>query len=328
MSSAPKTVIIGSGLMGTGIAVVYLTAGYEVTLVDVDEEILKKSVKNIKNILEDPSLFGALKHGSSNDFLERVSTTTSLQSAVRGSVEIVTEAAPEVLELKIRLFKELDDFCGKDVILATNTSSFKISEIAKEVRHKERVVGTHWWNPPYLMPLVEIIKTDYNEDIIKKVVDLFTKKLGKEVVVCKDSPGGIGVRLQAALFAEAMRMLDENLASPSDIDKVVRLTVGLRYPMLGPFQIADLGGLDVFLQALEYLAQRLGERFTPSARLARYVANGLLGVKSGRGFYAYQQVAISEIVKRRNKALLEILKLQRAEDLSNYFLANDSNSSS
>ncbi|MEM2544405.1 MAG: 3-hydroxyacyl-CoA dehydrogenase family protein [Nitrososphaerota archaeon] len=323
MSSTPKAVIIGSGLMGTGIAVVYLAAGYEVTLVDVNEEILKRSIKNIKNILEEASVSGALKNEGCSDFLERVSTTTSLQSAVRGEVEIVTEAVPEVLELKIELFRDLDDICEKDVILASNTSSFKISEIAQKVRYKERVVGTHWWNPPYLMPLVEIIRTDYNEGIIKKVVELFTKKLRKEVVVCKDSPGGIGVRLQAALFAEAMRMLDENLASPSDIDKVVRLTLGLRYPMLGPFQIADLGGLDVFLQALDYLAQRLGERFTPSAKLAGHVTNGLLGVKSGKGFYTYQQASLSEIVKRRNKAVLEILKLQREEDLSIYFLAND-----
>lgn len=316
-----KVAVIGSGLMGTGIAIVYSIAGYQVYLVDIEEEILKKSQVNIKKSLESLSRMGLIKNGSPEEIFKRISTTTSLRHAV-SDVEIVTEAVPESLELKINLFDELDSLCDKNVILASNTSSFKISEIARRVRNKERVVGTHWWNPPYLMPLVEIIRTDYNEDIIKKVVELFTTKLKKEVVVCRDSPGGIGVRLQAALLVEAMRICDENITSPPDLDKVVRLTLGLRYPILGPFQIADLGGLDVFHQALEYLAIRLGERFAPSKKLIEYVKKGFLGAKSGKGFYVHQPDSLDTVVRRRDEAILEILKLQQIENLSNYFISH------
>ncbi|MEM4382754.1 MAG: 3-hydroxyacyl-CoA dehydrogenase family protein [Candidatus Caldarchaeum sp.] len=306
-----KTAIIGSGLMGSGIAVAYSLAGYRVSLVDVNEEILKKSVMNIKNILQELFRIGVLKDENSDELITRISTTISLQHAVKGA-EIVTEAVSESLELKIDLFGRLDTLCEKDVILASNTSSFRISDIAQKVRNKERVVGTHWWNPPYLMPLVEIIRTDFNQqDVIKKVVELFTRVLKKEVIMCKDSPGGVGVRLQAALFAEAMRICDENIVSPSDIDKAIKLTLGLRYALLGPFQIADLGGLDVFLHAHDYLAKMLGERFTPSKTLLELVEKGYLGAKSGKGFYSYSADFLSKIVKRRNEAILEILKIQQ-----------------
>lgn len=308
-----KTAVIGAGLMGSGIAIVYSAAGYQVMLFDF-EEVLKKSLENIKNILAELSRLQILKNEDQNKILERISMTTSLEDAVKDA-EIVTEAVSESLELKINLFKQLDEICGKEVILASNTSSFKISEIAQRVNRKQRVVGTHWWNPPYLMPLVEIIRTDFNSEIIERVVNLFTKTLKKQVVVCKDSPGGVGVRLQAALFAEAMKIYDEGLVSASDLDKIVKLTLGMRYPLFGPFQIADLGGLDVFLHAHDYLSKRLGERFTPIRRLVSMVENGELGVKTGKGFYTYPKDYLEKVLKKRNETILEILRIQSKFDV-------------
>ncbi|MEM2238213.1 MAG: 3-hydroxyacyl-CoA dehydrogenase family protein [Candidatus Caldarchaeum sp.] len=309
-----KTAIIGAGLMGSGIAVAYSMAGYQVSLVDVSVEILKKSMENIREILRELFRLGLLKNESGEELLGRIAPTTSMLQAVRGA-EIVTEAVSEPLELKIDLFEKLDTLCGKEVILASNTSSFKISEIGQKVKNKERVIGTHWWNPPYLMPLVEIFRTQYNrDDVVKKVVDLFTNVLKKEVIVCNESPGGVGVRLQAALFAEAVRICDENVVSPPDLDKVIRLSLGLRYPFFGPFLIADLGGLDVFLNIHEYLAEKLGERFAPSKTFSDLVEKGYLGVKSGKGFYTYPADYLREVVKKRNDAVVEILKLQRQAD--------------
>lgn len=313
-SAMSKTAIIGAGLMGSGIAVVYSMAGYQVSLVDVSDEVLKKSLANISDILRELYRLGVTKDENSDELLARIKPTTSLEEAVTGA-EIVTEAVSESLGLKIDLFEKLDTLCSKDVVLASNTSSFKISEIAQKVRNKERVIGTHWWNPPYLMPLVEIFRTQYNHDhFVKKVADLFTNVLKKEVIVCNESPGGVGVRLQAALFAEALRICEEDVVSPSDLDKVIKLSLGLRYPMFGPFLIADLGGLDVFLNIHEYLAKKLGERFAPSKTLRDLVEKGYLGLKSSRGFYHYTADYLRKVVKKRNDTVMEILRLQQRAD--------------
>jgi len=306
-----KVAVIGSGLMGSGIALCFSMAGYNVSMMDIDETILRKSIEGIRSSLDELKRLQVIKDIDSEAVVERITTTTSIKDAVK-DVFLVTEAVPESMELKRNIFRELDILCDKEVILCSNTSSFKISEIADATMNRERVIGTHWWNPPYLMPLVEIIRTEHNSDLlVKRLVDIFKRDLKKEVVVLKDSPGGVGVRLQASIVAEAARILDEELITPEELDKIVRLTLGLRFPFLGPLQIADLGGLDVFVHANQYLADKLGERFKPSKKMIELVNKGELGAKSGKGFYNYSEGDIKRILARRNEMLVEILKLQQ-----------------
>jgi 3-hydroxybutyryl-CoA dehydrogenase len=230
-----------------------------------------------------------------------------LAEAVKDA-DFVIEAVTEDLNLKKNLFKELDALCPKHTILATNTSSFSITEIASATTRQDKVVGTHWWNPPYLMPLVEIVQGKRTSDETVSTTKDFIAKLGKVPVICKDSPGFLGVRLQAALVIEAVSMLEEGLATAEDIDTAVKMTLGLRLPILGPLETVDLGGMDTFLYAYDYLYKTLGEKFKPPNLLKRKVELGELGIKTGKGFYDYKGKDIKSIIKRRDEWLIEQLK--------------------
>jgi 3-hydroxybutyryl-CoA dehydrogenase len=242
-----------------------------------------------------------------DEALSRIRCETSLAEAVRDA-DFVIEVVTEDLNLKKNLFKELDALCPKHTILATNTSSFSITEIASATTRQDKVVGTHWWNPPYLMPLVEIVKGKRTSDETVSTTKDFIAKLGKVPVICKDSPGFLGVRLQAALVIEAVSMLEEGLATAEDIDTAVKMTLGLRLPILGPLETVDLGGMDTFLYAYDYLYKTLGEKFKPPNLLKRKVELGELGIKTGKGFYDYKGKDIKSIIKRRDEWLIEQLK--------------------
>jgi len=304
--------VIGSGLMGHGISIACALAGYDVTMADTAKEILVRGLERIS-----VDLMGLVK----NEFvteevakstLARISTTTSIAEAVRGS-KFVTEAITEQIGSKKELFKDLDRLCPEDVVLASNTSTFKITEIASAVSKKSRVVGTHWWNPPYLMPLVEITKGAETSETTANKAKQFLLDLGKAPVVCKDHPGLIGVRLHAALNTEAVRILQEGLASAEDIDTTVRMCLGLRWGIVGPLETLDLGGLDVFNNAYDYLSQELGERFRPPTLFKEKVAKGELGVKTRKGFYQYTPESIESLLKRRDEFLAKRVKEMQSQ---------------
>jgi 3-hydroxybutyryl-CoA dehydrogenase len=276
-----RAVVIGGGTMGRGIAQVAAMAGLETTLVDLSEEVLDDAYRGVLAALDKGVDRGKIDEQQRGETLARLNTSTDLAGALP-QAEVVIEAVPEVLELKQRIFHQLGESCGPDVLLATNTSSLPVSEIAAAASHPERVTGMHFFNPVHIMKLVEVVRTDASsEGAVEASVDL-ARRLGKDPIVVRDSPGFASSRLGLAIGLEAIRMLEAGVASAEDIDKA--MTLGYGFPM-GPLRLTDLVGLDVRLSIAEYLAGTVGEHFRPPQLLRDKVAAGELGKKSGRGFY-------------------------------------------
>lgn len=308
-----QVTVVGSGIMGHGIAHVCAQAGYQVTMVDINQEILQFAIEKIKSELETLVRNHVITKEHIEATLRRINCTTVLRGAVE-STDFVIEAVKEDIDLKKEIFKELDEHCPKQAILATNTSSFRIIELASATNREDKVVGMHWWNPPYLMPLVEIIKGAKTSSGTVELATRVTAKLGKKPVVCKDSPGFIGVRLQAAVFIEAISMLEQGIASAEDIDTAIKMTLGIRLPVIGPLETVDLGGLDTFLFAYDYLHRKLGDKFQPPDLLRQHVEEGKLGLKTGKGFYEYTTESSEALMKRRDEWILKQLK-EHSEEL-------------
>ncbi len=276
-----RAVVIGGGTMGRGIAQVAAMAGLETTLVDLSEEVLDDAYRGVLAALDKGVDRGKIDEQQRGETLARLNTSTDLAGALP-QAEVVIEAVPEVLELKQRIFHQLGEACGPDVLLATNTSSLPVSEIAAAASHPERVTGMHFFNPVHIMKLVEVVRTDASsEGAVEASVDL-ARRLGKDPIVVRDSPGFASSRLGLAIGLEAIRMVEAGVASAEDIDKA--MTLGYGFPM-GPLRLTDLVGLDVRLSIAEYLAGTVGEHFRPPQLLRDKVAAGELGKKSGRGFY-------------------------------------------
>jgi len=307
MISKKKVVVVGAGVMGPGIAQICAQAGHDTSIIRRRPELLQQTLEAIKSNLQMLLQNGLITSQEASETLQRIKAKTDLAEAVK-EADFVIEAIPEDMAAKKTLFKELDKLCSSQTILASNTSSFSITELAAVTSRPDRVVGTHWWNPPHLMPLVEIVRGKQTSDETVRITKDFVNDLGKIPVVCKDSPGFLGVRLQAALVLEAIRMLEEGLATAEDIDMAVKLTLGLRLPILGPLEIVDLGGMDTFLYAYSYLYDTLGERFKLPQLLRRKVESNELGIKTGKGFYTYTNEQIEAIVRRRDQWLIEQLK--------------------
>lgn len=293
--------------MGHGITIACALASYHVNMVDTSTEILTRALNRTNADFAVLVKNGLVTEEEAKNALARIRTTTSLADGVDGA-QFVTECITEDIAPKKKLFRDLDQLCPEDVVLASNTSSFRITEIASAVKRRGRVVGTHWWNPPYLMPLVEITKGAETSETTANRARQFLLELGKVPVVCKDHPGLIGVRLHAALNTEAMRILQEGLASAEDIDTTVRVCLGLRWGIVGPLETLDLGGLDVFLDTYKHLHQELGDRFRPPEIFTEKVERGELGVKTGKGFYQYTPESVESLIRRRDEYLVKRLK--------------------
>jgi 3-hydroxybutyryl-CoA dehydrogenase len=275
--------VLGAGTMGHGIAQIAARAGYEVRLYDVDEASLERGLRKLGEGLEKAVHKGRLPAGELEVVRSRVRGETRLEPALEG-VDLVIEAAPEDLELKKRLFARASALARPDALLATNTSSLPVTEIAAAAARPERVVGLHFFNPPAIMPLLEIVAGERTAPMVVTAARALGARLGKEVVVVRDSPGFATSRLGLALALEAMRMLEEGVASAEEIDRAMEL--GYSHPM-GPLKLTDHVGLDVRLSIAEHLCRELGERFRPPQVLRRMVRAGKLGRKSGEGFYKY-----------------------------------------
>lgn len=307
MDDIKQVTVVGSGIMGHGITHVCAQAGYQVTMVDIKQEILQFAIEQIKSELETLVRNHVITKEHTEATLRRINCTSILRDAVE-STDFVIEAVKEDIDLKKQVFKELDEYCPKHTILATNTSSFRIIELASATNREDKVVGMHWWNPPYLMPLVEIIKGAKTSQETVELATRITTNLGKKPVICRDSPGFIGVRLQAAVFIEAINLLEQGLASAEDIDTAVKMTLGIRLPVIGPLETVDLGGLDTFLFAYDYLHRKLGDKFQPPDLLRQHVDEGKLGLKTGKGFYEYTTESSEALIKRRDEWILKQLK--------------------
>jgi len=279
-----KTIgVVGAGTMGRGIAYAAALGGYRTVLEDVSPQMLEQGVAYIKQMLEEGVSRGKVTEQQRDAAFAGLSTTRSVENLCR-EADLLIEAVPEEMELKLEMFTIFDKFARPDAILASNTSSLSITEMAAITFRAENCVGMHFFNPVPKMKLLEIIRAlETSEATIAACAEV-GRRMGKEVVVVRESPGFVASRINAMIGNEAFYMLQEGIASAADIDKALKL--GLNHPM-GPFELVDLVGLDVRLNILEYLHKTLGEKYRPCPLLAQYVKAGRLGRKSGRGVYDY-----------------------------------------
>ncbi len=275
--------VLGAGTMGHGIAQVCAQAGFEVRLFDVAEAPLEKGLAGIRGMLDKAVAKGKADAAEADAAFARLRGTTSLEEACAGC-DLVIEAVPEKLALKREVFAAVERAAGPDALLATNTSSLSVGAIAEALERPERFLGLHFFNPVPLMALLEIVTGPRTDAATTAVAQALGRRLGKEPIVVRDAPGFASSRLGLALGLEAIRMVEQGVASPADIDKAMEL--GYRHPM-GPLRLTDLVGLDVRLGIAEYLADELGPRFEPPQLLRDKVAAGELGRKSGQGFYRW-----------------------------------------
>jgi 3-hydroxybutyryl-CoA dehydrogenase len=277
--------VIGSGLMGRGIAYCAAAGGLGTALYDVSAEALDRALSRIRLDLDEGVSRGKLSAADAKAALARIALEKDLESAVRGA-DFVIEAVPEDIQLKLATFARLDSLCADEVVLASNTSALSVTEIAAATRRPERVLGMHFFNPVPKMKLVEIVRALDTADAAIATTTEVARRMGKETVVVRESPGFITSRINAMIGNEAFFMLQEGVATAADIDKAVKL--GLNHPM-GPFEMADLVGLDTRLAVLEFLHKSLGEKYRPAPLLVQHVKAGRLGKKAGRGVYDYRE---------------------------------------
>jgi 3-hydroxybutyryl-CoA dehydrogenase len=276
--------VIGAGTMGAGIAQIAALGGYETLLYEIDEKQLQRGLEMIRNGMRRGAERGRWSEAEAEQALERLRTDTLIE-LVR-DCELVIEAAPEDLDLKRNLFERLASTCGPETVLATNTSSLSVTAIAATVPERQRIVGMHFFNPPALMELVEVVAGDESGEPAIELATEVARGMGRTPIRARDSVGFVANRCVRPFFLEALRMLSEGIAPHDEIDRIVRLGAGLR---MGPFELMDLIGIDVnFAVARSFWDQSFGEpRWRPSPVHERMVASGRLGRKTGRGFYTY-----------------------------------------
>ena len=285
MPTIETIAVIGAGTMGHGIAQVAAGAGFRVLLFDVDRESLARGVSAIERNLAKGIQLAKLTEDDRDRTLQHIHGTTNLEECA--AVDLIIEAAPEKLELKQNILRQVEAASDHSFIFASNTSSLSISEIAAPAKRPEAVVGMHFFNPVHIMRLVEIVVGKKTSDETVQTVTSVGRKMRKEPIVVKDVPGFASSRLGVALGLEAMRMVEQGVASARDIDTAMEL--GYNHPM-GPLKLTDLVGLDVRLNIAEYLHRELGsETFRPPEVLRRLVSEGKLGKKTGQGFYDWSQ---------------------------------------
>lgn len=277
--------VLGTGTMGRGIAYLASVAGYDTTIFDVDASALDAAKASIESTLRKGLEKGKVSSDAAALAARRLHLATELEPAVH-TADLIIEAVPEDFDLKADLFAQADLFCSEETILASNTSSISISKLAGSVERRDRFVGLHFFNPPHVMKLIEIVRGERTSDDTIEEVLAVVRRMGKEPIIVRDSPGFASSRLGVAIGLEAMRMLEEGVATAADIDRAMEL--GYNHPM-GPLRLTDLVGLDVRLGIAESLASTLGPRFQPPKLLRDMVRDGKLGKKTGQGFYKWDE---------------------------------------
>ena len=280
-----KIAVIGGGAMGRGCAQVFAAAGYPVALQSRKEETLAKAMQSIRHDLGFLAERGVGSEDEVESSLARVYPTQQLEEALDGA-DFVLECIYEDLGLKQDLFKKMDAMVGPDVVLATNTSVMSITEIASTSKGRDRIVGTHWWNPPTLLPLVEVVRTEHLSEWVVDLTMALMRKIGKRpVLVQKDVPGFVANRLQHALWRECVSIVEKGIADAATVDEAIKGSFGMRLAALAPMENADMGGLDLTLAIHGYVFPFLEDSHAPSPLLEEKVAKGELGFKTGgKGF--------------------------------------------
>jgi 3-hydroxybutyryl-CoA dehydrogenase len=284
MARIKNVTVVGAGTMGHGISQVAAAAGYRVLLHDVSRELIDLGLEAVRRNLDRGIQIGKVLADEKRKILERIEIATDLDAAARES-DLVVEAVPEIVALKVDLFRQLDAAAPPHAILASNTSSLPVGKLARATSRPGLVVGMHFFNPVHVMPLLEVVRAEQTEQETVDAAVTCGRAMGKEPIVVRDSPGFASSRLGVLLGLEAMRMLEQGIASAKDIDRA--MTLGYRHPV-GPLRLTDIVGLDVRLAVAEHLHRELGsEAFRPPDILRKMVTEGKLGKKVGEGFYTW-----------------------------------------
>ena len=314
MKQIETVLVVGAGTMGHGFAQLFAQNDLSVRLVDISPELLEKAKGWISDNLHFMVEIGELPKDRVEPIIGHIEVTTDLERAIEG-VDFVLEAVVEDLKVKQDVFRATDAKAPPDVVLATNTSAIEIDEISAVTRNPQRVIGSHWFNPPQIVPAVEVIPSSTtSQETLYKTMN-FLKSIGKVPTIIKSTPGFVANRIQFAMAAEAWAIAEEGIASPEDIDQIVKTSFGFRLGSYGPFEIADMAGLDTYYHIFEYLYEKLNkEIFVTPKMLRELFEKGCYGVKSNRGLYEYEPGASERLKRERNKKLYARLRAYRAEE--------------
>jgi 3-hydroxybutyryl-CoA dehydrogenase len=313
MREIREILVVGAGTMGHGFAQIFAMNHLSVWLVDEYEDLLKRARGWIMDNLNYMVELGEIGRERVPPTLSHIQFTTDLKQAA-SKADYVLEAINENLDLKKKLFQQLGNWTQPEVVLATNTSSFDINELSVVTVHPERVIGTHWFHPPQITPCVEVIPSDATSEEVVEIATNLMKSIGKVPTRCKSAPGFVANRIQLAMAAEALAIVEAGLATPQEVDQIVRTSFGFRLSAYGPFQICDQAGADTYYSIYEYLYERLKrEQMKPSSLLKKQVEQGRLGLKTGHGFYEYKQGSADVMKRERDRKLYSRLRLFREE---------------
>jgi len=304
--------VIGAGLMGHGIAQTFIVGGYPVMLYDIQESVLISAEAHIKNSLERFCAAELIDRKDINPALDRLTCTIDLKQAV-GKADFITEAVPEKPALKQDIFQNIEMLCKPEAILASNTSSLTLKEIGSKVQNRQRLVTTHWFNPPQLVPTVEVVRgEETTDDTVKVAYDLLTKIRKVPVKINRELPGFLVNRIQIALVREVLDLFEKRIASAEDIDRAIKGSIGFRLASIGPLLTMDLGGLQLWLNVMENLLPQIRSSTEVSEALKNLVSRGNDGIKSGKGFYDYSadwsEGEVEETIQKRDREFLQRLK--------------------
>lgn len=308
-----RVVVVGAGTMGLGIAQVFAQSGRHVSLVDVDGGVLARAAERIRANLDLLVEMDMVEPSDAVGVLERIHGSTDLIEAASGA-DFAVEAIVEDLAVKQEVFRAFASHCAPHAILATNTSGLPITAIAEAVACPERVIGTHFVNPAHVLPLVEVTKGERTSDETVAFTRALMIALGKKpVVVWKDVPGFVGNRIQTAMMRECFNIVEQGIATPEDVDTLVKNSFGFRLPVIGPFESFDMVGLDVVLAVAEYLLPDLSASLTPPESLKAKVARGETGLKSGKGIYEWPPEKVQKMLEKRDRDLVRRVRDQGRE---------------
>jgi 3-hydroxybutyryl-CoA dehydrogenase len=301
--------IVGVGWMGRGIAQVCAQGDCNVVIHDLELGIIDQALAEIKSRMSYMMEKGLIAEGGVESAMSKVSSTVKLDDAMKDA-DLVIEAVPEVMDTKQAVFRQMDKLCREQTILATNTSTMSISAIGEVTSKPDRVVGMHWFYPAYIMPPVEIIRSNKTSDLTVNESRDFLLQLGKMPVVCKEVPGFLINRLQMTLSNEATSLLEQGVASPEDIDNAARMSLGLKIPFWGVLKNEDMGvHKDMLLRGYEYIYQQTGsDKFRPTELMREMVRKGELGLASGKGYYDYTIETPEAVARERDEMIIKLLK--------------------
>lgn len=305
-----RVAVIGAGTMGIGIAHVFASNGIPTVLVDSTPERAVAAHERALELLARLEAAASVARGATERARPNLAASATVEEGVEGA-DLVVEAVVERADVKVAVYEGIEAAAALDAVVATNTSSIPIADLAAGLERPERFLGVHWFVPPLLVPCVEVIPTVATDGRVVDEVTGALTRLGKTPVVVGDGPGFVANRIQFALFREAARVVEDGIATPSQVDEVVRSSFGFRLPFFGPFTIADMAGLDVYADIFATLEHGLGEGFSAPAILTGHVDRGDYGVKTGRGFLEMSQGQAEALIERRDRAYVALARLRR-----------------